>query len=88
MVPFLNNRQRTTLDALFSSPPPADLRWTEVESLMRALGAEITEGRGSRVRVTLEDRTAVFHRPHLRPEAGRAMLRSVRRFLESAGIEP
>ena len=86
MVPYLNSRQRVTLDAIFTAPPLADLRWSEVESLLTALGAEITEGRGSRVRVRLEGRTAVFHRPHPRPEAGRAMLRSVRRFLESAGI--
>ena len=88
MVPLLNSRQRETFEAIFTSPPPADLRWGEVESLMRALGAEITEGRGSRVRVKLENRIAVFHRPHPRPEAGRGMLRSVRRFLESAGVAP
>jgi len=76
------------LEAVFESPPPANLRRSTVESLFEALGAEITEGQGSRARVRLRRQVGVFHRPHPRAEAGRGMLRSVRRFLESAGITP
>ncbi len=35
----------------------------DIESLFIALGAEVTEGKGSRVRVALNDVRAVFHRP-------------------------
>ncbi len=84
----LNARQRRTLEAVFAEPAPADLTWSQIESLLRALGARVSEGRGSRVRVVLRERVAVFHRPHPRPEASRGMIRSVRRFLESAGVTP
>ena len=33
------------------------------------IGAELSEGRGSRVRVLLNDVIATFHRPHPRKEA-------------------
>ncbi|MGB5301981.1 MAG: type II toxin-antitoxin system HicA family toxin [Gemmatimonadota bacterium] len=57
-------------------------------SLLGALGATVSERAGSRVAVKLNDRVAVFHRPHPRPEMGRAAVRALRRFLESAGVEP
>ena len=54
---------------------------------MRALGAECSEGKGSRLRVFLNGRRAVFHRPHPRKEASKSMIRSIRRFLEEAGVD-
>lgn len=55
---------------------------------MRALGAELSEGRGSRVRVALNGVRAVIHRPHPRKETDKGALRSVRRFLDEAGVKP
>lgn len=55
---------------------------------MRAAGAEITEGSGSRLRVALNGVRAVFHRPHPRKETDKGAVRSVRRFLTEAGIRP
>ena len=60
----------------------------DVETLFIALGAEITEGSGSRVRVALKDVRAVFHRPHPRKETNKGAVKSVRRFLEAAGVKP
>jgi len=77
-----------TLEKIFEEPTRNDVRWADIESLMKALGAEVSEGRGSRVRVALRGARAVFHRPHPRPETDRGALRSVRRFLRAAGIEP
>jgi len=51
----------------------------------KALGAEITEGSGSRVRIFLGGVRAVFHRPHPQKEADKGAVKSVRRFLEAAG---
>jgi len=59
-----------------------------VEALLKALGAEISEGRGSRVRIALQGVRAVFHRPHPRKEADRGTVASVRRLLTEAGIKP
>lgn len=48
-------------------------------------GAEISEGRGSRVRIALNGVRAV-HRPHPKKETGRGAVASMRRFLTEAGI--
>jgi hypothetical protein len=62
--------------------------WSDVESLLRGLGATIEEGRGSRVRVLLNGIPAVFHRPHPRKETDKGALKSVRHFLAKAGVKP
>jgi hypothetical protein len=84
----MNARHRNTLIRIFAEPAPADLRWNEIEALFRAAGAEITEGAGSRVRVSLGGVRAVFHRPHPSPETRRGAVRSVRDFLKAAGLKP
>lgn len=84
----MNSRQRGTLTAVFTDPVPAGLPWRDVESLLHTLGAELTEGRGSRLRVALNGVRAVFHRPHPSPDCDRGMIRSLRKSLQSAGVEP
>jgi hypothetical protein len=56
--------------------------------MLIALGAEITEGNGSRVRISLNDVKAVFHRPHPRKETDKGAVVSMRRFLMTANIAP
>jgi hypothetical protein len=84
----MNSRHRQTLTRIFAEPTPADLRWSDIEALLRAAGAEISEGAGSRVRVALGGVRAVFHRPHPTPETGRGSVRAVRDFLAVAGVKP
>jgi hypothetical protein len=76
------------VERIFQEPPLADVRWAEVRSLLSALGTEITEGRGARVRLFLNGVRAVFHRPHPRLEMDRGAVRSLRRFLREAGVGP
>lgn len=52
------------------------------------VGAKIEEGRGSRVRILLNEEEAVFHRPHPQKETDKGVVVSVRRFLENAGVKP
>ena len=84
----MNKKQRQTLDKIFERPVRSDIPWTNIESLFRALGAEISEGRGSRVRVALNDIRAVFHRPHPERVTNKGAVKSVRRFLQEAGGKP
>ena len=81
-------KHRRTLEAIFEKPERANIPWHDIETLLVALGAEVTEGRGSRVRVSLNDVRAVFHRPHPQKETEKGAVRSVRRFLQEAGITP
>jgi hypothetical protein len=84
----MNARHRRTLEAIFARPVPPDIRWAEIESLLDSLGAERSEGRGSRVRFLLKGVEAVFHRPHPKPDTNKGAEVSVREFLKMAGIEP
>jgi len=84
----VDKKHRKTLEAIFEKPERANIVWRDVETLFIALGAEIREGNGSRVRVALKDVRAVFHRPHPRKETNKGAVKSVRRFLESAGVKP
>ncbi|MDC7788757.1 type II toxin-antitoxin system HicA family toxin [Rhodoplanes sp. TEM] len=84
----LSRKHRATLEAIFASPVRSGIAWTDIEALFSACGAEIGEGSGSRVRVALGGVRAVFHRPHPQKETDKAAVKSVRRFLTEAGIEP
>lgn len=77
-----------TLRAVFDDPVRANVHWSDVEALLVARGASMTEGSGSRVRVALNGVRAVFHRPHPRKEIDKGALRSLRRFLTEAGVKP
>ncbi len=82
----LNSGQRRTLESIFQNPVRADIAWAAIESLLQALGAELSEGSGSRVRIYLKGVRAVFHRPHPERETDRGTVKSIQRFLISAGV--
>ena len=84
----MKGKHARTLEAVFANPVRANVLWSDVESLFAAAGAEISEGRGSRVRVSLDGVDAVFHRPHPQKETDKGALKSVRRFLTEAGHAP
>jgi hypothetical protein len=84
----MTKKQRRTLEAIFTDPVAANITWHDSVSLLVALGAVLEEGRGSRLRAELNGVTAVFHRPHPGNEATKPVVRSLRDFLEAAGIGP
>lgn len=81
-------KHQRTLEAIFETPTRANIEWREIEALLRHVGATIKKGRGSRVRILLNNRRAVFHRPHPRKEANKATVEDVQAFLENAGVRP
>lgn len=83
----MNRKHRRLLEAIFERPTRANLVWSDIEALFLALGADIREGRGSRVRFTLNGCHGYFHRPHPGKEAKKGAVDAVREFLENAGIE-
>ena len=84
----MDSKHRKTLEAIFEKPERANILWRDIEALLIALGAEITDGNGSRRRVALKGVRAVFHCPHPRKETDKGAVKSVRKFLEAAGVKP
>jgi hypothetical protein len=84
----MKKAHQATLHAVFAKPTRANIRWSAIEAMIRALGGEIAEREGSRVAARLNGVIAVFHRPHPRPETKKGAVEAVRQFLENAGVKP
>jgi HicA toxin of bacterial toxin-antitoxin, len=83
----LNSKQEKVLKDIFKEPIKSDVLWKDIEKVLIALGAEISEGKGSRIRLYLNGVRAVFHRPHPKKQTDKGALKSMRRFLTEAGVK-
>jgi hypothetical protein len=84
----VNSKQAKTLQAIFVDSVSGTIEWASVESLLIALGCEVVEGRGSRVRFVKDGVVASFHRPHPANEAKRYQIKDARAFLTQIGVQP
>ncbi len=87
-IPAMKAKHRKTLRAVFARPTRANIRFTDIESLLVSLGGEIEEGAGSRMSVTISGRTVFLHRPHPGKEARKYQVENAREFLLTIGEEP
>lgn len=83
----MNSRQQKIYEEIFKEPVQSNIEWKDIENLLIALGAEITEGNGSRVRIKLNNERAVFHRPHPEKVTDKGAVKSMRKFLNNAGVK-
>lgn len=81
----MNSKHRKTLQAIFATPTPKTMPWADIEALLIAVGAVLTEGNGSRVKFDACGVTVFFHRPHPGKEAMPYQVKEARRFLEEIG---
>ena len=84
----MNNAHRKTLEAIFARPTKADIRWAEIEALVRGCGGSVQEREGSRVALILNGVRTTFHRPHPKPTTKKGAVDAVRLFLTNAGVKP
>lgn len=84
----MNRKHRHTLKAIFERPTLPSIAFQDIESLLRALGGEIQEREGSRVRINLAGEQWRCHRPHPGKEAKRYQVEEVRELLERIGVTP
>jgi hypothetical protein len=82
----LSSKHLKTLTRIFERPTRSDIEWREVESLLNAFGAKITEGNGSRKRISLNNVRAVFHEPHPRKELDKGAIKSLKSYLVISGM--
>ena len=84
----MNSKHQKTLQTIYALPTAKGLPWKDLEALFVALGAEVIEGDGSRVKFVLNNKVIRYHRPH-KPKTARAyQVELAREFLESMGIKP
>lgn len=83
----MNKKHLKILKKIYQNPVLSDINWYDIEKMLISLGAEISEGSGSRVRIVLNSVKAVFHRPHPSKETDKGAVKSMRKFLINAGIK-
>lgn len=84
----LRRKHKKTLERLFARPVSGTIKWSDIESLLLALGAELTEQEGSRIGVRLFNDRKVFHRPHPSPDTDKGAVASVRNWLAENEVTP
>jgi hypothetical protein len=84
----MNSKQKKALAAIFADPVSGSIEWPAIEKLLIAVGCEIVEGSGSRVRFVKDGVVASFHRPHPAKEAKRYQVRDAREYLTKIGVKP
>jgi hypothetical protein len=82
----VNRKHQKTLRAIFSVPTSASINFADIEKLLIASGAEVAEGRGSRLAFVLNNQKLFVHRPHPAKEAKKYQVELFREFLQSAGV--
>jgi hypothetical protein len=84
----MKRKHQHTLELIFARPVSANVRWADIETLFRELGAEIAEREGSRVAVFLFGVVRVFQRPHPSPDTDKGAVAAIRKWLEENGVKP
>lgn len=84
----MKRKYQRTLELVYARPASGNVRWTDIEALLRELGAEFEEREGSRLEVYLFGVVRVFHRPHPSPDTDKGAVAAVRKWLEDNGVKP
>lgn len=81
-------KHRKILAAIFARPTRANIKFSDIETLIKALGGEVREGDGSRVALELHGKREYAHRPHPGKEAKKYMVEKIREWLSSLEVTP
>jgi hypothetical protein len=82
----VNRKQAKTRRPIFAEPTSATVNGADIEKLLVAVGCQIVEGSGSRVR--FGDDVMNLQRPHPAKEAKRYQVRDAREFLIKIEARP
>lgn len=83
----MKSKHKQTLQAIFATPTRASIAFSDIETLLIALGAEKAEREGSRVKYRLHGEEWHAHRPHPGKEAKKYQVEQVREFLTKLEIK-
>jgi len=77
---MVSSKQRKTMKKIFEDPIPIDVTFRDAIALLKSLGAEISEGKGSRVRIFVNGTVHILHKPHGNKSDGSISKRDVKAF--------
>ncbi|MGB1800307.1 MAG: type II toxin-antitoxin system HicA family toxin [Gammaproteobacteria bacterium] len=83
----MQRKHRKTLELIYHRPTSGNINWSDIESLFKALGADVSERAGSRVAVVLFGEVRIFHRPHPSPNTDKGAVASIRKWLQENEVE-
>ncbi len=84
----MNTKHRKTLRAVFTKPTSPSIVFSDIEVLLVALGGQVHEREGSRVKISIKGEQWRCHRPHPGKEAKRYQVEEIRELLERIGEQP
>jgi len=84
----MNAKHRKTLNAIFETPTRSNISFSDIESMVKAMGGKVIEREGSRIILSVAGGLWHTHRPHPSHEAKKYQVESFRDFLKLKGIEP
>lgn len=79
------SKHSKTLEKLCRIPTPGDIKWDDLQALLKHLGYKVLNGRGSRRKFynqTIDD-LIICHEPHPSPEVDKACVDDVVEHLRS-----
>ncbi len=84
----MKRKHQKTLEQIFARPVSGSIKWSAIEALFIALGANISECEGSRIGVVLFGEVQVLHRPHPSPHTDKGAVTNIRKWFERNGVTP
>ena len=82
----MNHKHRATLHALFAHPVSNNIAPKDVQSMIEALGGEISHGGHGHMIVKLNSHSHGFHEGH--HSLSKSEVSEFRKFLTLAGVDP
>lgn len=81
-------KHRKALEKLCATPPPADIKWDELKSVLEHLGYTMLKGSGSRRKFYHQGKNALIicHAPHPSPDVDKGCIADVIEHLKTNGF--
>ncbi len=86
-IAIMNSKHTKTLKAIFAKPAASNIKFSDIEALVIAMGGEVREGDGSRVALLLGGGVKHAHRPHPGKEAKQYQVKEIKEWLTAIGVK-
>jgi predicted RNA binding protein YcfA (HicA-like mRNA interferase family) len=82
------SKHKKALERLCATPPPADIKWSELKGVLQHLGYEMLTSSGSRRKFYSKEKEALIicHEPHPSPNVDKGCIADVVEHLRANGF--